>query len=137
MSDEEKPAEVLRFEASKERLESYKAQHPKIFAELERIQEEYNTALEAADKAVREKNISAGDWQIYQVQTKIDADKLYEELGEADFLRVGGVVETKTVYSIDRAKFATLEKSGGIPQEVLDAAVKKSPRYHAPEKIRL
>lgn len=127
--------EVQQFLAVREKLHRLKESYPEVFEALDALKQEYNQALEAADKVVRAKQISCGPFDLYQFQTKYDADKLAEELGESEFLRVGGVVKTVKTYDIDKAKLEAHITSGSIDKEVVDHVRTISPRYKKPDKI--
>ncbi len=121
--------EVQHFVEVQEKYERFKAQHSAVFEELGTIAEEYNTALQAADKAVRSKKVACGPFQISNFRTTYHGEKLYEELGKEEFLRVGGVIKTETIYEIDKAKFEAHVAANAVPKEVVDIVKDVSPSY--------
>jgi len=127
--------EVAAYVESKEMLETFKANHAQVFATYEQLAEDLNQKMEAADKVVRARAISCADWDLYQTQTKVDAEALFNALGMDMFLQVGGKTTTKTTYSADKAKVEAAAARGDIPKAVVDDVVKESPRYHAPVRI--
>lgn len=129
--------EVKHFLEVQRQVEDLKEAYPEVFERLGQLQQDYNQALEAAEKKVRGLQVSCGPFNLYQWQTSIDVDKLYEELGRDEFLKVGGKVQTVTTYDLDKAKFEAHVTSGGVPKEVVDVVKKTSPRYKKPEKINL
>lgn len=129
--------EVQHFLEVKDRVERLKEAYPEVFEQLQVLTQDYNQALEAAEKAVRARKVSCGPFNLYQWQTKYDADKLHEELGKEEFLRVGGKIQTITQYEVDKAKLEAHITSGSIPKEVVEEVREVSPRYKKPEKISI
>lgn len=133
----DKVKKVKRFLEAQERLQAFKSEHYEIFQEFTQHLQEYNEALEDADKEVRAKGINCGPFSVCGEQVKIDVEKLYDELGEEDFLKAGGTVETRKVYEIDKKKFESLAESGAVPQEVVDSCYSRSFKFKAPAKATL
>lgn len=127
--------EVAAFLEAKERLDRLREAYPEVFEQLSELKDEYNSRLEAADKAVRARKISCGPFVKYQEQTKYDAEKLYDALGREKFLEVGGKTSTVTTYEVDRARLEAHIASGTIDKEVVEDVREVSPRYKKPEKI--
>lgn len=134
---EESIPEVLRFLEANDRVQSFYEKHSEIFSQLLELRGEYNAALEAAEKVVRAKRVSCGPFVAYQIQTKYDAEKLYEEVGRDRFLELGGKIQTVTTFDLDKAKFEAHVVSNNVSQEVVDTVKEVSPRYKKPEKITL
>ncbi len=129
--------EVLDFLEAQERLDNFKKQHEAVFKELEEIASEYNQKLEAADKVCRSKAISCGPFDLYQKQTTYDAKVLYDALGRERFLQVGGKVEQKISYEVDKSKIEASISKNLIPSDVVESFRKESPRFHKPPKIEV
>lgn len=129
--------EVAAFEEVKGRLKAFKEANTDFFEYLDAITEEYNSKLEVADKAVRACASSCGDFHLYQTQQKVDAEVLYQSLGQARFLEVGGTMTTRTFYAVDKIRFNSALKANQISEDVVAVAVKNEPRFHKPEKISL
>lgn len=129
--------EVEHFLDVRNKVERLKEAYPEVFEQLATLATDYNQALEAADKVVRGKQVSCGPFDLYQWSTTYDAEKLYEELGKDEFLKVGGQIKTVTTYDIDKAKLEARITSGAIPGEVVTIVKKTSPRYKKPEKINI
>ena len=127
--------EVVRLLEAKERIDRLKNAHAAVFEQLDELAEQYNTALEAAEKRVRAERVSCGPFDLYQWQTKYDAEKLYEALGHHEFLKVGGVIKTVTQYDVDKARVEAHITSGVIKPEVAEVIKEMSPRFKKPEKI--
>lgn len=127
--------EVATFEESRASLEAFKYSHKRIFDEYDQLVQDFNTKLEAADKVVRAREVSCGSWELYQQQTQIDVDALYDALGREKFLAVGGKLQTVTNRGLDKTKFNSAITRGDIPEKVVQDVVKQSPRYHAPKQI--
>ena len=130
-------AEVAAFEEVKARLRAFRESNPAFFKYLEPLIEEYNTKQEAAEKVVRAKQVSCGDFHQYQRYVQYDTKALRDALGRDAFLAVGGSETTVTKYDIDKTRFEVAAKSGQVPQNVLQQATKVTTRYHMPEKIKL
>lgn len=127
--------EVQDFLEVQAKVQRLKESFPEVFDTLNQLSQEYNAALEAADKKVRALGVSCGPFDCYQTATSYDADKLYEELGKDEFLRVGGVIKTVTKYDVDKAKLEAHITSNSVPTEVVDVVKTVSPRYKKPSKI--
>lgn len=132
---EDEIREVQDFLEAQAKIERLKESFPEVFEQLDHLAKEYNSALEAADKKVRALGVSCGPFDCYQTATTYDPDKLYEELGKDEFLRVGGVIKTITQYDVDKAKLEAHITSNSVPAEVVDVVKKVSPRYKKPAKI--
>ncbi len=135
--DPNEVAEVQRFLEIRSKLEEFKETHRPIFKQLEMLAEEYNTALEAADKKLRAQKVGSGPFDLFTILCNYDAELLHRELGEDDFLRVGGTIATQTVYSLNKEQFEAFVEAGQIPKEVVEVVKKETPRYHKPDKILL
>lgn len=129
--------EVSRFLETKEKISRMKEAFPEVFEQFEQLVETYNAELEAAEKAVRARKVSCGPFNLYQWQTKYNAEKLYDELGRDDFLRMGGSIKTIPVYEVDKNKLESYISSNKIKAEVVEVVKETSPRYKKPEKISL
>jgi hypothetical protein len=127
--------EVAAYVESKEMLEAFRKNHAQVFSSYEQLVADLNQKMEAADKVVRAQGISCADWDLYQTQTKIDAEALFNALGMDLFLQVGGKTGSKTTYSVDKATVQAAAARGDIPKAVVDGVVKESPRYHAPTPL--
>jgi len=127
--------EVAAYVESKEMLETFKANHAQVFTTYEQLAEDLNQKMNAADKIIRARGVSSSDWDLYQTQTKVDAEGLFNALGMDMFLQVGGKTTTKTVYSADKAKVEAAAARGDIPKSVADDVINESPRYHAPTPL--
>jgi hypothetical protein len=131
------PPKVQSLQESAQRLREYKAKHREVFAEFERLIDDYNQKLEDAEKEARAVGQTTGPFVVVGYQVNIDEDRLYEELGPEDFAKVGGQVELKRVLSVDRLKFTTYADSGMIPKEVLEVCYEKKPKFKTPKKVEL
>lgn len=127
--------EVAAFEEVKQRLQAFRESNPDFFQFLEGLIEEYNDKLDAASKATKSKQVSCGDFDLYQWSTKFDAQVLYQALGHQKFLACGGKVNTVTQYEVDRTRMQSAIDAGVVPKDIADAAVSRSPRFHKPDKL--
>lgn len=127
--------EVEEYVDLKRELDSFKAEHETVFIQFADMVDRYNTALEAAEIAVRAKGVTCGPFENFSISTKIDATKMLEELGMELFHEVGGKSIVKTVYEVDSAEVKAAIASQKIPPECVPNFVKESPSYHVPVKI--
>lgn len=125
--------EVRQYEDAKEMLEEFVKNNPTVFEAYKVLKADLQQKREAADKIVRAKEVSCSDWDLYQYQTKVDAEALYNALGMDAFLKYGGSTATKTVYDADKTKVEAAIARGDISKELGDTVLVKSPRYHAPK----
>lgn len=129
--------EVSAFAEVKAKYEAFKTANPEFFDYLNALTEEYNTAWEAAEKAVKSRGVSCGDFVLYQFATKYKPDLLFQAMGHDRFLAVGGVVATKTVYDVDKTRVDSAIASGAIPPAVAAEVRVQEARYHKPDKLEL
>lgn len=127
--------EVAAFQEVKARYDAFRASNPEFFNFLDALEEEFNQKLQAADKAVRSKNASCGDFHLYSYQTKYNPEELLQAMGREKFMQVGGTMTTQTVYGVDKARVDASITSGDIPAEVASKVRIKQPRYHKPDKL--
>ena len=127
--------EVATFQEAKRMLSTFKETNRNIFEEYELLVQQYNSKLEAADKVVRARKVTCGDWELYQQQTTYDVDALYDALGREQFLAVGGSLKTTTTRSLDKTKFNAAITRGDVPQKVVEVITSVSPKYHAPKPL--
>jgi len=129
--------EVTIFLEAQAKIERFREAYPEVFEQYDQLAGDFNTALEAADKAVRGKGVSCGPFVELSSTTKYNADQLYEELGKEKFFEIGGSVSTRQVFEIDRGRIEAHIAAGGISKEVLERVRTITPRYKKPEKIVL
>jgi len=129
--------EVQAWEDVKAKLTAFKDANPQFFQYLESLIEEYNIKLQAAEKAVRDRHISCGEFELYQFTTRYDANALFQALGHEKFLQVGGKVETRTIYDVDKARVDASIASHTISPEIAEQIRTKSPNYHKPDPARI
>lgn len=127
--------EVVAYMEVRERLQAFRAANKDFFEYLDALGEEHNSKLEVAEKAVRARRVSCGNFHLYQMGKKFDAELLYQSLGQVKFLEVGGIVSTRTVYELDKTRFHSALAANQIPAELKEVAVKDDPKYHIPPKV--
>jgi hypothetical protein len=127
--------EVAAFVEAQERISRLKESYPEIFEQLDILKDDYNTALEAAEKAVRAQKVSCGPFTLISIQTKYDAEKLYEAVGRDAFLRFGGIEKSVTVFSVDKSRLEAAIAANAVPSMVVEDVKDVSPRFKKPEKI--
>ena len=133
----EQLTEVAEFESVKAELAAFRAANPQFFEYLDPLLERYNDKLQAAVKATAEKQVSCGDFDLYQWVEGVDAEQLYQSLGYEGFMAVGGKITTQSVYTAEKMRVKSAIAAGKIPKDVADVSYKRSPRFHKPEPARL
>jgi hypothetical protein len=129
--------EVVEFENAKAELQGFKEMHADVFAEYAEYVERYNTTLEAAERACREKEASCGDFDLYQYTTKYDAEALYNAVGRDEFMKLGGKIDTVAKYSVEKARIEAAIAQGLVTPAVAAVVRKEVPSYHVPDKVVL
>lgn len=130
--------EVGAFTKIQRELETFKKNNPEFFEELNSIVERYNAALDLADKAVRAKQVSCGDFQLMSRPTVYyDAEKLCEELGEEAFIALGGTVKQVPEYAVEKHVLESNIVRGIIPDDIVKRTRTVRCRYDKPEKLNL
>lgn len=140
MADPTPPPEVTEFLAAAGALHQFKQAHAALYQELEALVERYNATLEAAEKACRASNASAGPFERYQVSVKYDAEALAARLPPEVFAALGGRVEEQKVYRLDRTRLDEALADPHLPADVsaaVQVARKETPSYHKPPKVVL
>lgn len=127
--------EVAAFVAVQNRLSKLRQEYPGLFDEIDDLAEQYNTTLEAADKAVRAKEVSCGPFTVRQYVTKYDANELFNAVGKEKFLALGGSVQTVHQYDIDKKLFDAAAAQGKVSKTVFEAVKTTSPTYNKQGKI--
>jgi hypothetical protein len=135
--DESTIPEVQQHLTAREKLESLRAAYPGVFEEFEEIVNEYNATLEAADKAVRAKQVTCGPFQIINFRTTYNADVLYASVDREEFLRLGGAEQTIKQYSLDEKVFDSFVAQQKVPANVVAEVIKTAPSYKSHKKIIL
>lgn len=125
------------FLEAKDRLNAFREMHQEVFDQLDEILEEYNRALEDAEKEVRSKGESDGPFVVSGQQTSLDVDKLYDWMGHENFLMIGGTISVRQVLGMDMKRFESFVAAGVVPKEVLEECYQVKPRFRAPKKVEL
>jgi hypothetical protein len=129
--------EVAAFEAVQKKAQAFREANPEFFEYLDALVNEYNTALEAAEKAVRNRQVTCGDFVLYQFATKYFPDPLFDGLGHDQALAAGGIESTRTVRSVDKARVDSAIAAGVVPAHIASQVCKKEPRFKKPNKMEL
>lgn len=127
--------EVAAYQEVKDRYRAFKAANPAFFEYLDKLQEELNQKLQAADKAVRARQVSCGEFELYQWQTTYNAEELLQAMGRDKFLQVGGTMTTQTVYGVDKARVDAAIAAQDIPPTVAERVRIRHPRFHKPDAL--
>jgi len=133
----EQVPEVADFHAAKERLEAFRKQNPEFFTYLEELIDDYNTKLEAADKAARAKQVSCGDFKLDKFQRRYKPEELYQAVGREKFLELGGKISTKTQYECDKKRIDASIASGQIDEALASLVRVISPVFSTPKKVEV
>jgi hypothetical protein len=130
---------VLEFLDAQEALQEFKEQYADVFAHLEKLVDRYNTTLEQADKTCRQSEVKCGPFDAYQISVRYNAEALYDAVGRDTFLQVGGSINNKTVYDIDKGRLeaAIAAPNSKIPDAVVSSVRKESLSYHTPAKLSI
>jgi hypothetical protein len=129
--------EVAALEQTKARMKAFIDSNPQFFQYWNGLLEEYNERVAAADKAVRAKQVSCGDFELYQYSTRYDAEYMYERFGRDKFLELGGKLETVQQRTVDKKRVDINIQAGKISPEDAQHIKKQSPTYHAPKPVEL
>lgn len=135
-TDPKEIPEVGEFMAAAKELREFKEVNAEFFEAYEKYLEKYNNSLERADKAVRAKQVSCGPFVLTgRPSVRINVDKLVEAIGVDDFKAIGGQIETKPSYTIDKNKVEVAISQKLIPQEAVSSFRTVVCSYSKPEKI--
>lgn len=126
---------VKEFVAAKTRLDAFKELHGPIFERYGQLVEEYNRALEDADKDVRARKVSSGPFAVHTAYDAVDALALYETVGATRFKELGGEVKEERKYTIDKTRFFAAVSKDEVKDEVVQVVVKNVVTYKKPEPI--
>lgn len=129
--------EVVEFLDAQDAIQTFKESNAAVFEQYAELAERYNTALEQADKVCRAKQVSSGPFDLYQFTTKYDAEALYNAVGRDKFLEVGGKIDSKTIYDLDKGRLEAAVAQKKVPAEVIDQVRKETPAFHKPDKLVL
>jgi hypothetical protein len=129
--------EVAAFIEADEVLNTFMEAHKDVFETFRMLVDDRNTKRQSADKMVRATQVLCGPWQQQAKKTLIDVEMLYDRLGRDEFLAVGGSIETKPHYSMDKKRLEQAIATNRVPAEVALDAIKPVVSYHAPKDIVL
>jgi hypothetical protein len=129
--------EVQRYEAVCAEMQQARAANPAFFKWLDDWKERHNDAREAADKAVRSRQVSCGPFTILQWETRYNADELYQAVGPEKFLSLGGIISQTVKYECDKKRVDFAIEAKLIPPEVAEKVRKRSPKYRVLPKAEL
>jgi hypothetical protein len=127
--------EVQEYTDLRNELDSFNAEHPEVFTTYADLADRVNTAMEAAEKAVRSQGVSCGPFENFSVTVVYDPVKMFEELGEDLFLQCGGSKSTVTELRADPKLIEVAIANKKIPDECIDhfRSIRRS--YHKPDKV--
>lgn len=121
----------------KQRIDALKAENPEVFMQFDDLVDRYNSSIEEAEATVRAKGVTCGPFENFSVSHSIDAEKMWDELGEKQFLACGGKVGQVAKYTVDAASVKAAIASGKIPTACVSAFTTTKRSYHSPKKIVL
>ena len=116
-------------------IEAFRAEHVDVFLKYADLVDRYNAAREMAEKEVRKKGVSCGPFVNYSVRVTFNAEKMFEELGEEDFLKNGGSIAQKTVYEVDKDRVNQAIAAKAIPEECIEHFTEISKSYKSPKPM--
>lgn len=129
--------ELMAYELAKRNLDDFKKKHAPLIEELSALAEAHNTTLEAADKVMRANSYTCAPFNLQHFTTKYDADQAFIELGRNGFLAVGGKIDTKEVYGLDRDRFEAAAAQGKIADTVVEKVRSETPTYKKPKPVAI
>ena len=127
--------EVLDYMDARERLETFRLTHAKVMEEYAGLCDQYNTTLQAADKAVRERRVSCGPFVLKHFATKYDGEALFNSVGRDLFLQLGGTIEQVPSYNVDRGKLEAAIAQNRVKPEVVAVVRQETPNFSKPPKV--
>jgi hypothetical protein len=126
---------VVEFLDAQDAINAFKQENADIFEQLNALVERYNTALQQADQVCRTQQISSGPFDLYQFSTKYDAEKLFAAVGRDQFLQLGGKLENKVVYDVDRGRLEACIAQGKLTETIVEEVRKETPNFHKPSPL--
>lgn len=126
-------SDVVSFINAKDALEAFVQDNPDVFDQYRELVDRYNATLQAADKAVRGREVTCGPWHLYSYSVRYDAETLYNVVGRDKFLEVGGSIETVTKYDLDKKRLEASLAQRKISEDNVAAIRKDVPSFHAPK----
>ena len=134
---EESIPEVLQYQEAKGRLENWKSTYPGAYEELKEILELVNTTGENAEKVVRAREVTCGPFTLKHYTMNTDANALYDAVGQEDFQKFGGSIQTVRQYDVDKKVFEALVVQKKIHPDVVEKVVTYSPAFTVPKKFQI
>ena len=134
---------LAQYENARAELEHFMKEHEEVFEHFSALTEVYNTSLEQADKTMRAKSleydagVSCGPFRFKNFRESVDADKLFEAVGDDRFRALGGRIVTVQKYTVDKDVFAARVAGKAVEQSVVDLVVAVTPVYTGPKKINI
>ena len=133
--DTDSVPELIAYERAKRELDDFKKKHSAVITELASLAEVHNATLEAADKVMRANYYTCAPFNLQHFTTKYDADQAFAELGRNGFLAVGGRIDTKEVYELDKDRFEAAASQGKIADTVMEKVRTETPTYKKPKPL--
>jgi hypothetical protein len=129
--------EVMMLLSVERELRELIASNPEFYEKFSKLAIQRNELLISAEQRVRNMGVTCGPFVKLSESTKINAEKLFEELGEEQFLNLGGYTEKVIDYKVDRTRVLAYHESGMIPAEVSKACIRLELRYKKPDPYLL
>jgi len=127
--------ELMAYELARRNLDNFKKKHAAVIEELASLAEAHNTTLEAADKVMRANNYTCAPFNLQHFTTKYNADEAFVLLGRDGFLAVGGKIDKKEVYDLDKDRFEAAASQGKIADAVVEKVRTETPTYKKPKPL--
>lgn len=135
LDDAEKTAikAVRAYEAATKTLDLFRIENGEMFKIYDELVEEQEQKRQVADAAMRATDASFGPWNRFSERKTYDTTMLYESIGEAKFLEIGGRLNKVTTYEIDPKQIEVAAAARKIPARVMEEVRKVVPSYRAPK----
>lgn len=127
--------EVGKFVQEQERFKQFRKDNAQFFEYLTQLATDYNEALSAARAACKQRGVSCGPIQVATVQTKYDADAMYDVLGREKFLEMGGTLETVQKRGLDKKRVDFNIDNGKIEADQAALIRKRNPTFKSNDVV--
>jgi hypothetical protein len=127
--------EVMEFQNARDYLNQFLQANTSVIEQLRQYIDHYNQTREAAEKVVRARGVTCGDFEIRSQAFKVDSEKLLNAIGREAFIQAGGTLKRKAEAKIDYKQLEIAMAKGQISQEIFNEVTKREDRYHIPSPL--
>jgi hypothetical protein len=124
---------VQEFNTAEKVVALFEQENERVMAEYRALLDEREQKRQEADKLVRGLDVSCGPWKRYTETIRYDESALFQIVGKAKFLEIGGVIGTTSTYSIESSRIELAISTGTIPPATVNEFKKVTPMYRAPK----